>query len=397
MSDIAVGIDLGASYSCVAVSQGGVPRVLSSEWGDRTQASVVSFLDDGTVLVGNEAKRSAVTDAENTVYAAKRLIGLFYFSDEVKKARAVMPYKIVEGPSNSVRIGVRDTTFAVPELSALVLKKMKAIAENALGRPVTKAVVACPAHFKDNQRRATEDAARIAGLEVLGIVDEPGAAALAYGFGRDISRKICVYDIGGGSFDVSILEVGRDVFEVLSTAGDACLGGDDLDDRIMTWLADDFLERHGLDLRQNGYCLQKLKEAGERAKIEVGREGAARIHVPGICRSPEGEVIDLAQDLGADQFNRMVTEVVQRTFKACDEALQSARMTAADVDEVILVGGSTRLPVIRDSVRHYFQKDPKTDVDPDEVVALGAAIRAAALLEEGQANVGPQQKHFLKP
>jgi molecular chaperone DnaK len=388
--DIAVGIDLGTSYSCVATAQGdgASPAVLPNEWGERTHASVVSFLDDGTVLVGNDAKKNIITNAENTVYSAKRLIGRFYFSDEVKKAQAVMPYRIVEGPNNSVRIGVRDKIFSVPEVSALVLKEMKAIAETALGREVRKAVVTCPAYFNDNQRQATKDAGRIAGLEVLRIINEPTAAALAYGFGRDINQKICVYDLGGGTFDVSILEIGKDVFEVLSTAGDTYLGGDDFDDRIMAWLADDFLAKHGLDLRQNKFCLQMLKEAGERAKIDVGRDGAAAIHVPGICQSPEGEVIDLSQQLTQDQFNRMVMDLVQRTFKVCDEALQSARLTAGDIDAVILVGGPTRLPIIRNSVRHYFQREPMTGVDPDEVVALGAAIQARALLSTTAATAG---------
>ena len=388
--DIAVGIDLGTSYSAVAVvpEDGAAPTVLPNEWGERTHASVVSFLDDGTVLVGNDAKKNIITNAENTIYSAKRLIGRFFFSDEVKKAQAVMPYKILEGPNNSVRLGVRDKVLAIPEISGLVLKEMKAIAETALGREVRKAVVTCPAYFNDNQRQATKDAGRIAGLEVLRIINEPTAAALAYGFGKDINQKICVYDLGGGTFDVSILEIGKDVFEVLSTAGDTYLGGDDFDDRIMTWLADDFLAKHGLDLRQNKYCLQMLKEAGERAKIEVGRDGAAEIHVPGICQSPEGEVLELKQHLSSDQFNRMVMDLVQRTFKVCDEALQSARLTAGDVDAVILVGGPTRLPIIRNSVRHYFQRDPMTGIDPDEVVAQGAAIQGRALLSTRAAEYG---------
>ncbi|HET6923087.1 MAG TPA: Hsp70 family protein [Anaeromyxobacteraceae bacterium] len=386
--DIAVGIDLGTSYSAVATVLEGHPKVLANEWGERTHASVVSFLEDGTVLVGNNAKKNIITNAENTVYSAKRLIGRFYFSDEVKKAQAVMPYKIVEGPNNSVRVQVGQKIFAVPEVSALVLKEMKAIAETALGREVRKAVVTCPAYFNDNQRQATKDAGRIAGLEVLRIINEPTAAALAYGFGRDIHQKICVYDLGGGTFDVSILEIGKDVFEVISTAGDTYLGGDDFDDRIMTWLADDFLKRHGLDLRQNKFCLQMLKEAGERAKIDVGQFGTASIRVPGVCQSPEGEVLNLEQVLGADQFNKMVMDLVQRTFKVCDEALQSARLTAGDIDAVILVGGPTRLPIIRQSVKHYFQKDPMVGVDPDEVVALGACIQASALLNRGAAVAG---------
>jgi molecular chaperone DnaK len=387
-SEIALGIDLGTSYSCVAIASEGPPQVIPNEWGERTHASVVSFLEDGHVLVGNDAKKNIITNAENTIYSAKRLIGRFYFSDEVKKAQAVMPYGIIEGANNSVRLKVRDKIMAVPEVSALVLKEMRVIAETHLGRPVTKAVVTCPAYFNDNQRQATKDAGRIAGLDVLRIINEPTAAALAYGFGKDISQKICVYDLGGGTFDVSILEIGRDVFEVLSTAGDTYLGGDDFDDRIMAWLADDFMKKHGLDLRQNKFCLQMLKEAGERAKIEVGRDGVAEILVPSICQSPEGQVLDLKQRLLADQFNKMVMDLVQRTFKVCDEALQSARLTAADVDAVILVGGPTRLPIVRTSVRHYFQKEPLTDVDPDEVVALGAAIQGAALLNTSAAEYG---------
>src|SRR5512138_2376823 len=297
--DIAVGIDLGTSYSAVAAVQGadGAPQVLPNEWGERTHASVVSFLDDGTVLVGNGAKKNIITNAENTVYSAKRLIGRFFFSDEVKKAQAVMPYRIVEGPNNSVRLAVKDKAYAVPEISALVLKEMKAIAETALGREVRRAVVTCPAYFNDNQRQATKDAGRIAGLEVLRIINEPTAAALAYGFGKDISQKICVYDLGGGTFDVSILEIGKDVFEVLSTAGDTYLGGDDFDDRIMTWLAEDFLAKNDLDLRQSKICLQMLKEAAEKAKIDVGRDGIAQIRVGGICQTPEGAVLDLRQSL----------------------------------------------------------------------------------------------------
>ncbi|HZN92185.1 MAG TPA: Hsp70 family protein, partial [Myxococcales bacterium] len=366
--DIAIGIDLGTSYSCVSVVQNGEAIVIPNEWGERTHASVVSFLEDGSVLVGNAAKKNIITNAELTVYSAKRLIGRYYFSDEVKKAQAVMPYQIVEGENNSVRIQIAHQTFSLPEISALVLKEMKAVAESYLGHEVKKAVLTVPAYFNDNQRQATKDAGRIAGLEVLRILNEPTAAALAYGFGRDVQQKVVVYDLGGGTFDVSILEIGKDVYEVLSTAGDTYLGGDDFDDRIMTWLAEDFLARTRLDLRQNKYCLQMLKEAAEKAKIEVGRDGVAEILCAGICQDATGKVIDLKQTLTQDAFNKMVMDLVQRTFKVCDEALQSARMTATDADAVILVGGPTRLPIIRNSVKHYFQKNPKEGVNPDEVV-----------------------------
>ncbi|MDQ3263709.1 MAG: molecular chaperone DnaK [Myxococcota bacterium] len=379
--DIAIGIDLGTSYSCVAVMQDGRPVVIPNEWGDQTHASCVSFLDDGTVVVGNNAKKNIITNAENTVYSAKRLIGRFYFSDEVKKAQAVMPYRIVEGDNNQVRIAVRNKTFSLPEISALVLKEMKAVAETYLNREITKAVVTVPAYFNDNQRQATKDAGRIAGLEVLRILNEPTAAALAYGFGRDVNQKVVIYDLGGGTFDVSILEIGKDVFEVLATAGDTYLGGDDFDDRIMSWLAEDFLRRTGLDLRQNKYCLQMLKDAAERAKIEVGQQGVADILCSGICQDANGNVMDLQGTLTLDAFNKMVMDLVQRTFKVCDEALQSARMTAADVDAVILVGGPTRLPIIKNSVKHYFQKEPMEGINPDEAVAQGAALQAFALLD----------------
>jgi molecular chaperone DnaK len=379
--EIAIGIDLGTSYSCVSIIENGQPVVIPNEWSERTHASVVSFLDDGTVLVGNSAKRNIITNADNTVYSAKRLIGRFYFSDEVKKAQAVMPYKIVEGENNSVRIQIRENIYSLPEISALVLKEMKSIVENYLGHEVKKAVVTVPAYFNDNQRQATKDAGRIAGLEVLRILNEPTAAALAYGFGKDITQKIAVYDLGGGTFDISILEIGKDVFEVLSTAGDTYLGGDDFDDRIMTWLAEDFLKKHGIDLRLNKYCLQMLKEASERAKIDVGRDAVAKIKVEGICQDPTGKVMDLEATLTEAEFNRMVMDLVQRTFKVCDEALQSARMTAADLDAVILVGGPTRLPLIKNSVKHYFQKEPLEGINPDEVVAMGAALQAGALVK----------------
>jgi len=379
--EIAIGIDLGTSYSCVSIIENGQPVVIPNEWGERTHASVVSFLEDGTVLVGNSAKRNIITNADNTVYSAKRLIGRFFFSDEVKKAQAVMPYKIIEGDNNSVRIQIRENVYSLPEISALVLKEMKSIVENYLGHEVKKAVVTVPAYFNDNQRQATKDAGRIAGLEVLRILNEPTAAALAYGFGKEITQKLAVYDLGGGTFDISILEIGKDVFEVLSTAGDTYLGGDDFDDRIMTWLAADFLKKHGIDLRLNKYCLQMLKEASERAKIDVGRDAAAKIKVEGICQDPTGKVMDLGATLTEAEFNRMVMDLVQRTFKVCDEALQSARMTAADLDAIILVGGPTRLPIIRTSVKHYFQTDPMAGIDPDEVVAMGAAIQAGSLME----------------
>src|SRR5512146_1915446 len=384
-----IGIDLGTTNSCVAVMEGSAPKVIENAEGARTTPSIVAFSNDGERLVGQPAKRQAVTNPEFTFFAIKRLIGRRFDDPMTQKDIGMVPYKIVKADNGDAWVAGRENKkFAPSEISAFILQKMKETAEAHLGEKVSQAVITVPAYFNDAQRQATKDAGKIAGLEVLRIINEPTAAALAYGFGKDISQRICVYDLGGGTFDVSILEIGKDVFEVLSTAGDTYLGGDDFDDRIMTWLADDFLARHGLDLRQNKYCLQMLKDAGERAKIEVGRDGVATIHVPAICRTPEGEVLEVSQRLTQDQFNRMVMDLVQRTFKVCDEALQSARLTASDVDAVILVGGPTRLPIIRNSVRHYFQRDPMTGVDPDEVVALGAAIQARALLNADAASVG---------
>ncbi len=383
---LALGIDLGTSYSCVAVVQDGKPVVVPNERGERTHASVVSFLPDGVVRVGNEAKKNIVLNAENTIYSAKRLIGRFFFSEEVKRARALMSYTIVEGENHGVRVRAGGQDLSLPEVSAFVLREMKAIASRFLGHEVTRAVITVPAYFNDNQRQATRDAGRIAGLEVLRIVNEPTAAALAYGVGRGLKQKVAIYDLGGGTFDVSILEIGGDVFEVLATAGDTFLGGDDFDARIVGWLADGFLKEHALDLRQNRVCLQRLKEAGEKAKIDVGREGRAAIHLPAICQDMQGRVMDLDQTLPAAQFDSMVGDLVQRTFKVCDEALQSAHLAAADLDVVILVGGPTRLPIIRRSVEQYFQKNPITGIDPDEVVAMGAALQAQALLDVRAAN-----------
>jgi molecular chaperone DnaK len=384
MTDLAMGIDLGTSYSCVSIIEDGIPVVVPNEWGERTHASVVSFMEDGRVLVGNDAKKQIITNPEYTVYSAKRLIGRFFFSEEVRKARSVVPFHIEEGPNNAVRIQIRDQMYAPQEISAIVLKEMRQIVENHVGQPVQKAVITVPAYFNDNQRQATKDAGKIAGLEVLRIINEPTAAALTYGFGQGYHQRVALYDLGGGTFDISILDIGDDVFEVISTAGDTYLGGDDFDDRIMNWLADSFQQQQGVDLRQDKFALQKLKEAAEKAKIGLSEHEVVQIHIPLIYTDDNGYSVDFSTTLSRAEFNQMVMDLVQRTFKVCDEAIQSARITASDVDCVILVGGPTRLPIIRSSVRHYFQKQPLTDVDPDEVVAMGAAIQAHALLDSQQ-------------
>jgi molecular chaperone DnaK len=382
MKQIGMGIDLGTSNSCVAIIQDGESVVIHNEWGEPTQASCVSYLEDGSVIVGNSAKSRIVTDSQHTVYSAKRLIGRFYFSEEVKKAQQLSSYPIVEGPNNSSRIAVRDKLYTVPEISALVLKEMRAIVEAHVGYPVTKAVITVPAFFNDNQRQDTKNAGRIAGLEVLRILNEPTAAALAYGFGHDMDQRVVIYDLGGGTFDVSILQIGQDIFEVLATAGDTYLGGDDFDERIVDWATEQFQAQYQLSSNLELESMLRLREAAELAKIELTDNETTWIQLPELHQTPDGQVLDLEVELTRPIFNQMVMDLVQRTFKVCDEAMQEAKVTSSEIDGVILVGGPTRLPIIRNSVRHYFQREPNVDVDPDLVVAMGAAIQADALLDE---------------
>jgi molecular chaperone DnaK len=384
MAEVAIGIDLGTSNSCVSIMRGGSVEVIPNAYGEATSASVVAFREDGEITVGNAAKANIIHAPSQTVYSSKRLIGRYFFSEEVKKARAICSYRIVEGPNHSVRIQIRDDQYSLPEVSAMVLKEMKAIAEAHLGQTVTKAVVTVPAYFNDNQRQATKDAARIAGLDVLRILNEPTAAALAYGFGQGLTQKVAVYDLGGGTFDISVLEIGTDVFEVLSTSGDTFLGGDDFDDRVIDLLADEFSASHGVNLRKDPYAFEKLKVAAENAKKNLSVDDAVEIRIPGIITSESGEELSVERRIDQGEFSSLIMDLVMRTFKVCDEALQSANLTVRDLDGVILVGGPTRLPLIRKAVGDYFQKPPQTDIDPDEVVAKGAAIHAASLTDVEQ-------------
>ncbi len=384
MTDVAVGIDLGTSNSCVALAHAGAVQVIPNAYGEHTSASVVAFKQDGSIVVGNAAKANIIHDPLNTVYSSKRLIGRYFFSEEVRKAQAVCSYRIVEGPSHGIRIQVRDRAWSLPEISALILKEMRAIAEARLGHDVRKAVVTVPAYFNDNQRQATKDAGKIAGLEVLRILNEPTAAALAYGFGKGLTQKVAVYDLGGGTFDISVLEIGTDVFEVLSTCGDTFLGGDDFDDRLIDLLADEFSARHGINLRKDPYSFEKLKVAAEDAKKALSVDDEAEIRIPDIARADAGRSLSIERRITLDQYTALVQDLVMRTFKVCDESLQQANLTVRDLDGVILVGGPTRLPLIRKAVGDYFQQPPRTDIDPDEVVAMGAAIHAASLIQPEQ-------------
>ncbi len=379
---VAIGIDLGTSNSCVAVARRGRVDVLTNAYGEHICPSVVHFAADGSTQVGQQAKTRAIHEPEHTIAAAKRLLGRYFFSEEVKKAKAVSSYQIVEGANHAVRIKVREQTLAIPEISAFVLREMKTVSEARLGEPVTQAVITVPAYFNDNQRQATRDAGKIAGLEVLRLLNEPTAAALAYGFGKGLTQRVAVYDLGGGTFDISILEIGSDVFEVLSTCGDTFLGGEDFDDRVIDLLADEFAGRHKINLRQDRFALEKLKAAAEQAKRDLSIDDEAQIRIADVANDAEGSALQLERRLTRTEFSNLVADLIQRTFKVCDEALQQANLTVRDLDGVILVGGPTRLPLIREAVSQYFQCEPKADVDPDQVVAMGAAIHAASLVGE---------------
>ncbi len=384
MAEIAVGIDLGTSNTCVALMRQGKAEVLENAFEERTSASVVHFHEDGSVEVGNSAKAKVIHAPAQTVSSAKRLIGRYYFSEEVKKAQAIYAYEIVEAPNHGVRIQIRDEEFSLPEISAMVLREMKQIAERHTGEKVTKAVVTVPAYFNDNQRQATKDAGRIAGLEVLRILNEPTAAALAYGFGMGLNQRVAVYDLGGGTFDISVLEIGKDIFEVLATCGDTFLGGDDFDDRIIDLLADEFVAKEGINPRNDPFALEKLKLAAENAKKQLSVDEEVMVSIEEVLTGEDGQPRSLERAITREELATLVHDLILRTFKVCDEALQQADLTVRDLDGVILVGGPTRLPIIREAVAGYFQQEPRADVDPDEVVAMGAAIHAASLVGEAQ-------------
>ncbi|MBW2716579.1 MAG: Hsp70 family protein, partial [Deltaproteobacteria bacterium] len=380
MSEIAIGIDLGTSNSCVAIREGDGTRVLANSYGERTTASVVFFQQGGSISVGNAARAGLIHDPARTIASAKRLIGRFYGSDEVKKAQAICSYKIAEGDNRGAVIEVGDEQFTLPEISAMILREMKTVAEAQVGQIISKAVITVPAYFNDNQRQATKDAGRIAGLDVMRILNEPTAAALAYGFGKGLRQKVAVWDLGGGTFDISILEIGGDVFEVLATCGDTFLGGDDFDDRVIDLLADEFVSKHNISLRNDPFALEKLKVAAEGAKKALSADDEVEIRIPDVITDANGQPLSVERTLSIGEYSKLVSDLIQRTFGVCDEALSQAGVVTRDLDGVILVGGPTRLPLIRNAVCEYFQQEPKADVDPDEVVAMGAAIHAAALL-----------------
>ncbi|MFO1070889.1 MAG: molecular chaperone DnaK [Geminicoccaceae bacterium] len=376
-----IGIDLGTTNSCVAVMEGKNARVIENEEGMRTTPSMVAYAEDGEILVGMPAKRQAVTNPENTLFAVKRLIGRRFDDDVVRKDVDMVPYKIVRGENGDAWVQARGDRKAPAQVSAEVLKKMKQTAERYLGQPVDKAVITVPAYFNDSQRQATKDAGRIAGLEVLRIINEPTAAALAYGFDKKQSGTIAVYDLGGGTFDISILEIGDGVFEVKSTNGDTFLGGEDFDKRLIDYMADEFKKEHQIDLRSDKLALQRLKEAAEKAKIELSSTMQTEVNLPFITADRTGPK-HLNIKISRAKLEMLVDDLVQKTIEPCRKALKDAGLSAADVDEVILVGGMTRMPKVVETVKQFFGKQPHQGVNPDEVVAIGAAIQAAVLSGE---------------
>ncbi len=372
-----IGIDLGTTNSCVAVMEGGEPIVIQNAEGQRTTPSIVGFTAKGERLVGQPAKNQIVTNPENTVYSIKRFMGRKF--SEVPEEIRMVPYALSEGPGGDVRLTAHGKQYSPPEISAVTLQKMKQTAEDYLGETVTEAVITVPAYFNDAQRQATKDAGRIAGLEVKRIVNEPTAAALAYGLGKnDKDEKIAVYDLGGGTFDISILELGDGVFEVKSTNGDTHLGGDNFDQKIMDWLIDSFKKDNGIDLSQDRMALQRLREAAEKAKIELSSRQETDIHLPFITADAGGPK-HLQYSLTRAKFEQMSEQLVEATKEPCKKALKDAGLNATDIDEVILVGGSTRIPAVQAAVKELFQKDPHKGVNPDEVVAMGAAIQGGIL------------------
>ena len=371
-----IGIDLGTTNSCVAVMEGGKPTVIPNAEGHRTTPSIVAFTKSGERLVGHVAKRQAITNAERTVYSIKRFMGRL--GSEVEEEKKRMPYKVVGGPGEPVAVEIDGKRYTPPEISAMILQAMKKIAEDYLGEPVTQAVVTVPAYFNDSQRQATKDAGKIAGLDVLRIVNEPTAAALAYGLDKKKNETIAVYDLGGGTFDVSILEIGDGVFEVKSTNGDTHLGGDDFDQVIIDWIAGEFKKEHGIELRNDKMALQRLKEAAEKAKIDLSGTTTTNINLPFITADATGPK-HLDMTLTQAKFNQLTQALVDRTINPCMQALKDAGKSKSDIDEVILVGGSTRIPAIQDKVKEFFGKEPHKGVNPDEVVAVGAAVQAGVL------------------
>src|SRR5256714_4790416 len=373
-----IGIDLGTTNCCVAVLEGGAVQIVPNKEGGRTTPSVIGFTDKGERLVGQIAKRQAVTNAANTVYAVKRLIGRKFDSAESKRMSDTVPFEVIKATNGDAHVQVQGKAYSPPELSGILLQRLKAAAEDFLGEAVTDAIVTVPAYFDDTQRQATKDAGKIAGLQANRIINEPTAAALAYGLGKSETEKIAVYDLGGGTFDISILEISNGVFEVKSTAGNTFLGGEDFDESIMNWMADQFMQDTRIDLRKDRLALQRLKEAAERAKCELSTATETTFNLPFIAADASGPK-HLNKTLTREKFEELVRDLVQQTVEPCERALADAKLQASDVDKVILVGGQTRSPIVERTVADIFGKKASAEINPDEVVAMGAAIQGGVL------------------
>ena len=373
-----IGIDLGTTFSCVAVMEAGEPKVIPNAEGGRTTPSVVAISKNGERLVGQVARRQAITNPENTIFSIKRLMGRKFDEQTVEYDRKLLPFKITKAANNDAKVLMGDKDYSPPEISAMILQKLKADAEAYLGETVTEAVITVPAYFNDSQRQATKDAGKIAGLEVLRIINEPTAASLAYGLDKKGEETIAVYDLGGGTFDISILELGEGTFQVKSTNGDTHLGGDDFDQRIMDWLCDEFKREQGIDLRQDKMALQRLKEAAEKAKCELSTVQQTEVNLPFVTADASGPK-HLSITLTRAKLEQLVMDLVDKSMGPCRQALTDAEKTSAQIDEVILVGGQTRTPLVHDKVKQFFSKEPHKGVNPDEVVAIGAAIQAGVL------------------
>ncbi len=381
MPERVIGIDLGTSNSVVAVVEGDQAVVIPDAEGRRIHPSVVAFPGDGSVIVGAEAKRLLSLDPENTISSIKRLIGRNYYAKEVQVTQETQPYRLVRGVDNTPHIEVRGGQYTIPEISGFILQHLKHVAEDYLGQSVEKAVITVPANFSHTQRQATKLAGELAGLDVLRIINEPTAAALAYGFGRNLHTRLAVYDFGGGTFDITVLDVEGSIFHVLSTAGDSYLGGDDFDNRLVDYMVMAFRQRHDYDLTQDQRALQRLKAIAEKVKCELSFRPKVAVQVQELVAGPDGP-IDLSFSITREGFNQKCQDIVQRSFAVCDEALRAGGLTSSDVAEVVLVGGSTKIPLVRDMVQRYFFTPPKVEINPDEVVAVGAAIQGAALVAE---------------
>jgi len=377
-----IGIDLGTTNSCVAMVLDGVPKVIPTKAGYKVMPSVVAVTPGGKKLIGHTAKRQAVTNPANTVFAAKRLIGRSFDSPVVQSFAITSPFEIVRGPNNDPRVNLVDHTYSIPEMQALLLADMKAIAEEFTGEPVDKAVVTVPAYFKDSQRHATKDSGVIAGLDIIRIINEPTAAALAYGYGKNIDQRVAIYDLGGGTFDISILEIHNGMYEVLTSNGDTFLGGEDFDNRILEWLLEQFMNENGIDLREDSMAIQRLKEAAETAKISLSTVQDTEINLPFIAIDKNKEPLHLKKAINRHQLESMTADLIERTVDICLTALRDANLKPEDIDAVLMVGGQTRMPKVQAAVEDFYGRKPSKSINPDEVVALGAAIQGAMLVGE---------------